>query len=92
MADDDKAKIEEQLDAWRTKIDELRVKASLLKMEYRDKPLEAQEQIEQAYESAKAKFLELKDAGGEEAAKLGAGFAAAWAAFKDKYDGMTEDE
>lgn len=68
------------------------MKAHLFKMEYQDKPLEAQEQIEQAYEKAKAKFLELKDAGGEEAAKLGTGFAAAWSAFKEKYDGMTEDE
>ena len=92
MADDDKAKIEEQLDAWRTKLDELRVKASLLKMEYRDRQDETVEEVEKHYANAKAKFIELKDAGTAEAGKLGAGFVAAWDAFKQAYDGVTEDE
>ena len=92
MSDIDKEKVEAQLNEWKGKLDELRVKGHLLKMEYRDKQDETVTEIESAYEAAKAKFLEMKDAGEVEAGKLGAGFTAAWDAFKQAYDGATEDE
>ena len=92
MSTEDQDKMQAQLDAWRTKLDELKVKGHLLKMEYRDKQDETVEGIESAYEAAKAKFNELTAAGGEEASKLGAGFTAAWASFKSAYKGATEEE
>lgn len=92
MSTEDQDKMQAQMDAWRTKLDELKVKGHLLKMEYRDKQDETVAEIESAYEAAKAKFNELTAAGGEEAAKLGAGFSAAWASFKSAYEGATEEE
>ena len=92
MSAEGKDQIQAQLDEWRTKLDELRVKGSLLKMEYRDKQGETVEEVEAAYAAAKAKFLEMKDTGEVEAGKLGAGFTAAWTAFKKAYDGVTDDE
>ena len=86
-----KAEAQAQIDAWRTKLDLLKVKGHLLKMEYRDKQDETIEEIEQAYEAAKAKFNELSAAGGAEASKLGAGFKAAWASFKSAYKDATEE-
>jgi len=86
-----KAEAQAQLDTWRTKLDLLKVKGHLLKLEYRDKQDETIEEIERAYEAAKAKFNELSAAGGEEASKLGAGFTAAWASFKGAYNGATEE-
>ena len=86
----DKQDIQEQLDQWRTKLDELKLKAHLLKLEYRDKPDEVVARLEDAYGSAKTKFGEMKDAGAAEAAGLGAGFTAAWSAFKDAYNEATE--
>jgi hypothetical protein len=80
-----------RLAAWRTKLDELKVKGYLLKMEYRDKQGETVADVEKAYEAAKSKFDELTAAGGEEASKLGAGFSAAWDSFKSAYKGVTEE-
>ena len=42
-------------------------------------------------DAGKAKFLELKDSGAEEAGRIGAGFGAAWDAFRKAYDDATED-
>ena len=91
MSTEDTDKIQAQLDEWRTKLDELKVKGHLLKMELRDKQGEVVEDMESAYAQAKAKFLEMKAAGETEADKLGAGFSAAWDAFKKAYDDATED-
>lgn len=91
MSAEDQEKIQAQLDEWRGKLDMLRVKGSLLKMEYRDKQSETVEEIEAAYAAAKAKFLEMKASGEVEAGKLGSGFTAAWGAFKKAYDGVTEE-
>ena len=92
MSGIDEAQVKEQLEAWRQKLDTLRLKAHLFKMEYRDKPLEAQEQLEQAYGRAKAKFHELKEAGSDEASRVGESFRAAWDAFRKRYDDMTDGE
>lgn len=87
----DKQDIQEQLDKWRTRLDELKLKAHLLKLEYRDKPDEVVEELEGAYDKAKAKFGEWSEAGQAEAAGIGAGFTAAWQAFKDAYKNATDD-
>ena len=86
----DKQDIQEQLDTWRGRLDELKLKAHLLKMEYRDKPDEVVEELEAAYGKAKGKFREWKDAGASEAEGIGAGFSAAWKAFKEAYKNATE--
>ncbi|MDF1703103.1 MAG: hypothetical protein P1V36_18295 [Planctomycetota bacterium] len=87
----DKQDIQDQLDAWRTKLDELKLKAHLLKLEHRDTPDKVMGQLESAYGTAKDKFVELKDAGAVEAAGLGAGFTAAWSAFKEAYKSATDE-
>lgn len=86
----DKQDIQDQLDAWRTKLDELKLKAHLLKLEYRDKPDEVMTRLESAYDKAKEKFVSLKDAGQAEASGVAAGFSSAWTAFKDAYRDATE--
>lgn len=87
----DKNDIQEKLDTWRTKLDELKLKAHLLKMEHRDKPDEILGELEDAYATCKRKFAEWKDAGTAEATGIGAGFTAAWSAFKKAYNDATED-
>lgn len=86
----DKQAMQEQLDSFRTKLDELRVKAHLLKLEYRDKPDEVVAQLEDAYGQAKTKFGEWTATAETEAQGVGAGFTAAWEAFKDAYKNATE--
>ena len=90
MSAEDQQKMQAQLDEWRGKLDELRVKGHLLKMEYRDKQDVVVGDMEQAYAAAKAKFLELKAATETETGKLSAGFTSAWSAFKEAYDKHTE--
>ena len=85
----DADRVQRQLDEWRTKLDTLRVKAHLFKLEYQDKPQEAQEHLEHAFAEAKAKFAEFQKASGHEASRIGASFHAAWEAFRDKYESMT---
>ena len=91
MSTEDTDKIQAQFDEWRTKLDELKVRGHLLKMELRDKQGEVVADMEDAYAAAKSKFLEMKAAGESEADKLEAGFTAAWDAFKKAYDNATED-
>ena len=86
----DKQQVQEQLDAWRTKLDELKLQAHLLKMEHRDRPDEVMAKLESSFDTCKSKFAEWKDAGATEAAGIGAGFSAAWDAFKQAYDDATE--
>ena len=89
---DDQAQIEAELAGWRTKLDTLRVRANLLKMEYRDQHDEVVEKLESAYEDAKTRFADFAAATDEEVTNLKAGFTSAWSAFKEAYDGHTEDE
>lgn len=92
MPSEDTQKTQAQLDQWRTKLDVLKVKGHLFKMESKEKQDEALAAIESAYGKAKAKFEEMSAATGEEAGKIGSGFSAAWGAFKDAYAGATKDE
>ena len=82
--------MEEQLDRWRAKLDELKLKAHLLGMEYRDTHDEVVEGLEKAYDAAKEKLVELKDATSEEAGQLKSAFRAAWGAFREAYGKATE--
>lgn len=88
----DKHEIQSQLDAFRTKLDELKVQGSLLKMEYRDKHPETVSRMENAFAAARDKFDALKTASAEEAAKIGAGFDAAWASFKSAWQDTVEGD
>ena len=83
-------KYQEQLDAMRQKIDELRLKGHLLKMELRDNKDEVLEGIESAYGVAKEKFQLFAEASETEAEKLGSAFKAAWNSFRKAYDDATE--
>lgn len=91
MTHEGKDKYQEQIDAMRQKLDELRLKGHLLKMELRDNQDEVVEGLEKAFDVAKAKFSEFADASEKEADKLGGAFQAAWTAFKKSYDEATKD-
>ena len=75
---------------FQTKLDELKVKGHLLKLEYRDKQGEVVDGIQATYTEAKEKYEAMKNAGESEAEQLGQGFSAAWSAFKEAYHGATE--
>ena len=92
MAPENTEQYQEQLDKMRQKLDELRVKGHLLKMELRDNSDEVLEGMESAYGVAKAKFQEFAAASENEADKLGGAFKAAWQAFTKAYDDATEDK
>ena len=87
----DQQDIQNQIDAFRTKLDELKVQGHLLKMEHRDKQDEVVNGIETAWFEAKEKFEAMKAAGETEATQLGEGFNAAWAAFKQAYNNAAEE-
>ena len=91
MTNEHSKKFQAQMDEWRTRLEELKVKGSLLKMELRDQKDEVIGDLDTAYNGAKAKLGEWADATGEQADKLGAGFESAWAAFKDAYSDATQN-
>ncbi|MHC4953544.1 MAG: sll1863 family stress response protein [Planctomycetota bacterium] len=91
MSNDETRKFQEQLDEWQGKLDQLKVRGNLFKMEYRDKQDEVFSSISSAYDDAKSKFADWTEAGAAEADRVGTGFKAAWSAFKDAYKNATED-
>ncbi len=92
MSSENRDKYQEQLDAMRQKLDELRLKGHLLKMELQDNKDEVLEGMESAYGVAKEKFKEFTAASETEADKFGSAFKAAWGAFKKTYDDATKDD
>ena len=92
MSNEQTRKFQAQMEEWRTRLDELKVKGSLLKMELRDQKEEVVGNLDSAYNGAKAKLGEWADATGEQAEALGAGFESAWEAFKDAYSNATQKD
>jgi hypothetical protein len=83
-------KTDEEIQEWRTRLDELRVRGHLLRMELRDKKDDVLDDMDHAYAEAKVRFEKLKDSAETEQEGLSAGFQAAWKAFKKAYDDATE--
>lgn len=79
-------KLDAELDAWRTRLEELRVKANLGKMELRDRERALLEEFQPAYDGAMKKLGELKDSAGDEAKAVRAGLEAGWKELRKSYE------
>lgn len=78
MKQEIRQRLEKELADWRTRMDEVRVRAKLGSMELRDKEREAIDAFEPAYEKAMARLKEAGDAAGAEAKAARAGIEAGW--------------
>ncbi len=88
MGPEIKAKLEKELAEWRQKLDELRVKANLGKMELRDRERKLMEDFQPAFDKAMARVGELKDSAGAEAKALRAGIEAGWRELRKTYESV----
>jgi len=84
-------KLAEELKKGKARLDELRLRGELLKMELRDKKDDTLTSLDRAYGEAKVKFEKMREAAGEERERLGAGCQAAWEAFQKAYKDATAD-
>ena len=78
MTDEKLKGMEEELESWRTRLDKLRLKANLGKMELRDKLSELGELLEPAHQRASKILGSVAEAGTEEARNLARSLNAGW--------------
>ena len=71
-------RLRQEVDAWRARLDELRVQASLGRMELRDKKEELARNFEEARSSAARKLAELRKTGGQEIDAVARSIEVAW--------------
>lgn len=83
--DDLKSRLQREIDDWRTRFGELRVQASLGKMELRDKKEELERTFESARQDAKKKLDELRATGGKELDAVVKGLEAGWDELRKTY-------
>lgn len=81
-------RLEKELADWRAKLDQLRVKASLGRMELRDRERELLDEFQPAYERAMHKLGELRGAAGEEVKAVRAGLEAGWKELRATYESV----
>jgi len=81
-------RLEKELADWRTRLDGLRVKASLGKMELRDRERVLLDGFQPAYEKAMEKLGEAKDFAGSEAKAVKAGLEAGWKELRKTYESV----
>ena len=81
-------KLEKELADWRTRMDELRVKASLGKMELRDREKKLIEDFQPAYDVAMKKLGEARDFAGSESKAVWAGLEAGWKELRKTYESV----
>ena len=86
---DIKDEVQAGLDKMRLHIDEMRVKAHLLKMELRDKQGDVVEDIEKAYGVTKDKLVEFGNATEETADSAATSLKSAWETLKQKIHDAT---
>ena len=89
---DIKDEVKEGLDKLRPHIDELRVKAELLKMELRDKSGPVLDDIEDAYGVTTEKLKDLLESGEETAGDAAESLKGAWQTLKKKIHDATADD
>ena len=88
-----KDQVQEGLNTAKQHIDEMRVKANLLKLELRDKHGDVMNDIEQAYEVTKEKLVEFGNATEETADSAAESLKGAWADLKQKiHDATAPDD
>lgn len=78
MTDEKLHGMEDELESWRTRLDQLRVKATLGKMELRDKLGELGELLEPAHQRALQILSDVTEAGTEEVRTLARSLNAGW--------------
>ena len=85
--------VQQGLDTARQHIDEMRVKANLLKLELRDKQGDVVDDIEAAYNVTKEKLVEFGNATEETADSAAESLKSAWASLKQKiHDATAPDD
>jgi hypothetical protein len=85
-------RLQKELAEWRTRLEELRVKASLGKLELRDKERELMERFEPAYKDALKRAAELKDQADDRAKAMRAGIEAGWKELRATYHAVREGQ
>ena len=85
MKDDIQKRLKKELEDWRTRLGELRVQASLGKMELRDKKEELERAFERARSEAERKLGELKKTGGAELSAVTKSIEAGWDELRKTY-------
>ena len=78
MTDENLKGMEEELEGWRSRLDHLRLKANLGKMELRDRLGELGELLEPAHQRASRILGDVAQAGTEEARTLARSLRAGW--------------
>lgn len=78
-------KLEAEVDAWRSRLGELRVQASLGRMELRDKKEELERSFEAARADAAKKLAELRKTGGQEVDAVVRSVEVAWEGLRQTY-------
>ena len=92
MNNDLNERLHKELAEWRTKLEELRVKASLGRLELRDKERELMERFEPACQAALKRASELKDQAGDQAGAMRAGLEAGWKQLRATYNAVREGQ
>jgi hypothetical protein len=82
--------LQKELADWKAKLEQARVKASLGKLELRDKERELTERFEPAYQDAMKKLAELKDETDDRVVALRAGLEAGWKELRSTYKSVRE--
>jgi len=78
-------RMEAELKAWREKLEQLKLKASLGKLELREKGSELMDRLSAAYDKSSDRLRELKKAGQSEFGALKDASEAAWREFLETY-------
>jgi hypothetical protein len=92
MKNDFNDRLHKELAEWRTKLEELRVKASLGRLELRDKERELMERFEPACQTALKRAAELKDQADEHAVAMRAGLEAGWKELRATYNAVRDGQ
>ena len=92
MKNDLSDRLQKEMGEWRKKLDELRVKASLGKLELRDKERELMERFEPACQEALKRASELKDQADEHAVAMRAGLEAGWKELRATYTAVRDGQ
>ena len=90
MTNPDVEELKGELDRWRARYDELRLKANLGKMELRDKLGEMEERFEPAYRTATDRLGKAIEEGKGEARTLAESLKAGWEAVRKTHRELRE--
>ena len=92
MAESMGDRLSKELADWRAKLEGLRVKANLGKMELRDKERELADKFEPAYTQAMKKLGEWSESAGDEAKAMKAGLEAGWRELRKTYSAARDEQ